>query len=125
MRQAGRDAENGFGADIGGGLAWSFPTLGLTLDVSGRTLLAHQDSELKDAGFSAGLLLEPCGGPDRGPSFKVRREYGGAAQRGVEALFSRQPVTGLAHGTLDEGRWTMEADWRFPYSAAACSAARS
>ena len=111
LRYDGGDAENGIGMDIGGGLSWTVPSLGLTLDVSGRTLLAHQDSGFKESGFSAGLLLEP----GSGPSLNLRREFGGAARGGVESLFTPSPTTTEA-GALDEGRGA----WR-PAGALPCS----
>ena len=115
LRHDGGDAETGFGVDVGGGLAWNVPKLGLTFDVSGRTLVAHQDGGFKDWGYSAGVLLEPGGGPGRGPSLNLRREFGSAAQGGVESLFTPEPMTGQAGG-MGSGRWTMEAGWGFAMS---------
>ena len=40
VRHDGGDAETGFGADIGGGLAWSDPQRGLSAEVRGRGLLS-------------------------------------------------------------------------------------
>ena len=50
-RRDGGDA--GFGVELGGGIAWNDPKLGLALNVEGRTLLAHQSDDLKDRGFPA------------------------------------------------------------------------
>ena len=43
-RHDGGDAETGFGVELGGGIAWVDPALGLSLDLSGRTLVAHGSS---------------------------------------------------------------------------------
>ncbi len=52
-RHDGGDAETGFGVEVGGGLAWTDPVPGLILDVWGRTLLAHENGDLKDWGNNA------------------------------------------------------------------------
>ena len=43
-RHDGGDAETGFGVELGGGIAWTDPALGLSLDVSGRTLVVSPSS---------------------------------------------------------------------------------
>ena len=112
-RHDGGDAETGFGAELGGGLAWVHPALGLTLDVSGRTLLAHEDGDLEDRGFSAALGFDPRPETERGPSFSLRQDFGGPAQGGLDALF--------APATLDErsgseatSRWTAQIAYGLP-----------
>ena len=61
-RHDGGDAETGFGVELGGGVAWTDPALGLTLDLSGRTLVAHEDGDLKDRGVLGLGLLGPGAG---------------------------------------------------------------
>ena len=58
-RHDGGDAETGFGVELGAGLAWSDPRLGLSLDIEGRTLVAHEDGGLEDRGFAASLAYRP------------------------------------------------------------------
>ncbi len=77
LRHDGGDAETGFGVDLGGGLEWSAPMLGLSLDLSGRTLLAHDDGGFEDRGFSAGLTFDPDPASKRGLSLTPGHEYGG------------------------------------------------
>ena len=112
-RHDGGDAETGFGVEIGGGIAWSDPALGLSLDVSGRTLIAHGNDDLKDRGYAASLAFDPAPATKRGPSLSLRQEFGGQAQGGLDALF--QPAT-LEDRTGSEAasRWAMEAAWGFP-----------
>ena len=112
-RHDGGDAETGFGIELGGGLAWVDPALGLTLDVSGRTLIAHEDGALEDRGFAAALGFDPRPESERGPSFSLRQDFGASASGGLDALF--------APATLDErsgaeatSRWTAEAAYGLP-----------
>ena len=112
-RHDGGDAETGFGVEIGGGIAWVDPGLGLSLDVSGRTLIAHGNDDLKDRGYAASLAFDPDPATQRGPSLSLRQEFGGQARGGLDALF--QPAT-LEDRTGSEAtsRWNMEAAYGFP-----------
>ena len=112
-RHDGGDAETGFGIELGGGLKWVDPALGLSLDVSGRTLIAHGNDDLKDRGYAAALAFDPDPATGRGPSLSLRQEFGGQAQGGLDALF--QPAT-LEDRTGSEAtsRWSMEAAYGFP-----------
>ena len=112
-RHDGGDAETGFGVELGGGLVWSAPGLGLSLDVSGRTLLAHEDDDLKDRGVSAQLGFDPNPATQRGASFALRQEFGGRAQGGLDALFNPALLEDRT-GSETTSRWTMEAAWGFP-----------
>ena len=112
-RHDGGDAETGFGVEIGGGIAWTDPALGLSLDVSGRTLIAHGNDDLKDRGYAASLAFDPDPATQRGPSLSLRQEFGGQAQGGLDALF--QPAA-LEDRNVSEAtsRWTAEAAYGFP-----------
>ena len=112
-RHDGGDAETGFGVEIGGGIAWTDPALGLSLDVSGRTLIAHGNDDLKDRGYAAALAFDPDPATGRGPSLSLRQEFGGQARGGLDALF--QPAT-LEDRTGSEAtsRWAMEAAYGLP-----------
>ena len=112
MRHDGGDAETGFGIELGGGLAWSAPGLGLNLDVSGRTLLAHGDDDLKDRGFAASMAFDPDPGSERGPSLSLGQSFGAQAQGGLDALFAVDPLEDRT-GNDAQSRWTAEAAWGF------------
>ncbi|MXW49926.1 MAG: hypothetical protein F4Z84_06690, partial [Gammaproteobacteria bacterium] len=112
LRHDGGDADAGFGVEVGAGLAWNAPQLGLSLDLKGRTLLAHEAAGRQDRGFSAALSFDP-GSSELGPSFKFGRELGGRPEGGVQALFEADPL-GLQHGGAATGRWTAETAWGFP-----------
>ena len=95
-----------------GGLAWSAPTLGLNLDVSDRTLLAHGDDDLKDRGFAASMAFDPDPGSERGPSLSLGQSFGAQAQGGLDALFAVDPLEDRT-GNDAQSRWTAEAAWGF------------
>ncbi len=113
-RHDGGDAETGRGVELGGGLSWVDPGLGLTLDLSGRTLVAHDDSALEDRGVSASLVFAPDASGGRGPSFSLGQDWGGQAQGGLDALFAPAPLEEREDGGKLESRWTAEAAWGFP-----------
>ncbi|MDE0456571.1 MAG: hypothetical protein OXI15_04695, partial [Chromatiales bacterium] len=112
-RHDGGDAETGFGVELGGGLAWSDPALGLTLDVSGRTLLAHENDALKDRGVAASLGFDPDPATERGPSLTLRQALGARATGGLDALFASDPLEDRTGGEAT-GRWSMEAAYGLP-----------
>ena len=112
-RHDGGDAETGFGAELGGGIAWVHPALGLTLDVSGRTLIAHEDGDLEDRGFAAALGFDPRPETERGPSFSLRQDFGGPASGGLDALFQSAPLDERSGGEATS-RWTAEAAYGLP-----------
>ena len=112
-RHDGGDAETGFGLELGAGLAWSDPALGLSLDLSGRTLIAHEDGAFEDRGLSAALGFDPAPETERGPSLSLRQDWGGRAAGGLDALFTPAPLEDRS-GSEPAGRWTAEAAWGFP-----------
>ena len=113
-RHDGGDAETGFGVELGGGLAWVDPALGLSLDVSGRTLIAHGNDDLKDRGFAASLAFDPDPATKRGPSLTLAQDWGGQAKGGLDALFRADPLEDRTGGGEATARWRAEAAWGFP-----------
>ena len=114
MRHDGGDAETGFGVELGGGLAWVDPALGLSLDVSGRTLVAHGNDDLKDRGFAASLAFDPDPASERGLSLALRQEMGGQAKGGLDALFRADPLEDRTGSGETAARWQAEAAYGFP-----------
>ena len=112
-RHDGGDAETGFGVELGGGIAWTDPVLGLSLDVSGRTLIAHGNGDLKDRGYAAALAFDPDPATQRGPSLSLRQEFGGQANGGLDALFQPAALEDRT-GSEASSRWSMEAAYGFP-----------
>ncbi len=113
-RHDGGDAETGFGVEVGGGLVWSDPTLGLSLDLSGRTLVSHSSDDLEDRGFAASLAFDPNPATKRGPSFSLRQDWGGSAEGGLDALFRADPLADRTGSAEPESRWQAEAAYGFP-----------
>ena len=113
-RHDGGDAETGFGVELGGGIAWTDPAIGLSLDLSGRTLVAHGSDDLEDRGFAASLAFDPDPATKRGPSFSLRQDWGGQAEGGLDALFRTDPLADRTGSAEPESRWQAEAAWGFP-----------
>ena len=112
-RRDGGDAETGLGVELGGGLAWRQPSLGIALDLSGRTLVSHADGAAESRGLSASLAYDPTPASARGLSLSLRQHRGGQAAGGLDALFAGDPLARRPGGgrDADAGRWTMEAGW--------------
>ena len=103
IRHDGGDAETGFGADIGGGLAWSDPDRGIAADVSARGLLTHEAGGLRDKGIAGSLSWNPDPSSGRGPSLTLSQTLGGSSQGGMDALLGRETLAGLAANDNGDG----------------------
>ena len=113
-RHDGGDAETGFGVELGGGLKWTDPGMGLILDLSGRTLLAHGNDDLKDRGFSAALAWDPAPATKRGASLSLRQDFGGRTTGGLDALFQPAALEDRTGGGEATSRWALEAAYGLP-----------
>ena len=96
LRLDGGDAETGFGADLGSGVAFADPANGLRLDVKGRGLVAHRAAGFREWGASAAVAWDPRPSTDRGLSLSLTRSWGAAPAGGMDALLSRATLAGLA-----------------------------
>ena len=115
-RHDGGDGETGFGVEVGTGLAWVDPKLGLTFDLSARTLLTHDAEGREDRGVAAQLAFDPDGASARGLSLGLTQDWGGQAAGGLDALFSDAPLedrTGSG-SSMAESRWVAEAAYGLP-----------
>ena len=116
VRHDGGDAETGFGADIGGGVALAAPAHGLTVSLEGRGVLTHEAAGLRDRGVAGTLAWNPPPS-GRGPGLTLTQSIGAGASGGTEALLSRDTLGGLAANDDDNdnvgGRRRLEA--RFDY----------
>ena len=114
LRQDGGDAETGTGIELGGGVRYSAPASGLTVDAKVRGLIAHKDADYREWGASGAVRIDP-GASGRGLSLSVTPAWGAAsggrsgcgrrAMRGGlrprasssrEAASTRRPATGSA-----------------------------
>ena len=96
VRQDGGDAETGFGVDLGGGLAFSAPGLGLEAEFRARGLLTHEAAGFRERGLSGALHWKQRPDSDRGATLSLTQTVGGAASGGADALLSRTTLQGLA-----------------------------
>ena len=118
VRRDGGDAETGFGADIGGGLAWTEPQRGLSAELRGRGLLSHESKGFRERGLSASFAWEPVAG-GRGPRLSLTRTLGGPVEGGADALLERTTLAGLAANDNGQELQQRRLEARFGYGFAA------
>ena len=106
LRYDGGDAETGAGLEIGGGLGCAAGAL--AVEVKGRMLLAHEDAEYEEWGFSGSIRYQPRT-DGRGLSMNLGSAWG-AAQSGVQSLWTRQDASGLVQGTAMNAAQRFQAE---------------
>ena len=81
LRHDGGDAQTGSGVEIGTGLSWSDPSLGLTSDLRLHGLAAHEEGGYEEWGVSGSLRIvpDPSG---RGLSLSMTPSWGAERQGG-------------------------------------------
>ena len=109
LRHDGGDAETGSGLEVGGGLAYG--TGRLSVEVNARTLVAHEDTDYEEWGFSGSLNYQPGKG-GRGLSMKLGSAWG-AAQSGVQSLWTRADASGLVPGTAMNPAQRFQAEFGY------------
>ena len=98
VRRDDGDAETGAGVDLGGSLRYADAALGLTVEATGRTLLAHEDAAYREWGASASIQIDP-GIAGRGLTLSVVPSWGAEAAGSAERLWSVRDARALAgHG---------------------------
>ena len=95
VRHDGGDAETGFGADIGAGLALSDPARGLSAELRARGLLTHEADGMRERSVSGTLSFDPAPETERGLSVSLTQTVGAQGEGGAEALLERQSLAGL------------------------------
>ena len=106
LRHDGGDAETGAGVELGVGLGYAAGRFSLQVDARG--LLAHQDTEYGEWGFSGSASYAP-GDAGRG----LRLDLGsarGATQSGVDSLWNSQDASGLARGVAMDAAQRLNAE---------------
>ncbi len=83
LRHDGGDAETGAGIEVGGGLRYADPALGLTAEAQARTLVAHEDSSYREWGASGSVRIDP-GASGRGLSLTLAPAWGAASGGDVD-----------------------------------------
>ena len=90
-------AEQGLGAELGGGVAYTRTDWGLSVDAQGRYLLLHEDGAFEDWGASVSVRLDP-GVAGEGAYLTVAPVWGQASS-GVDQLWSPATALSQANGT--------------------------
>ncbi len=103
LRQDGGDAETGAGMDVGGGLVVSDSATGLAVDLRVRMLLVHQAEGFRERGMALSLSYNPTPSTPLGFNARVAPSWGGQAMSGAEALWGRETMAGMAHGSPSQG----------------------
>ena len=103
LRHDGGDAETGAGMDLGAGLIGSDASTGLAVDVRVRTLLVHQAEGFRERGMAVSLSYNPTPSTPLGFTARVAPSWGGQATRGSGALWGRETMAGMAHGSFAQG----------------------
>ena len=114
VRRDGGDAETGFGLDVGGGLSFIHPEIGLSLGLKGRALVLHETADVAEWGASGWLAWDPNPGSELGPALTVSPSIGASAEGGAAALWSRGTLAGLGGDPMDVSG-TGRVDARFGY----------
>ena len=96
LRHDGGDAETGFGVEVGAGSVFADAARGLTAQVTGRGMVAHQASDFRDCMLSGSLRFDPRPSSELGPSVSLMPSWGTSSTGGVEALMGRETLAGLA-----------------------------
>ena len=100
VRHDGGDGETGLGVELGGGLAWNDPALGLTVEGRGRALLMHRGG-IGEWG-AGGLVTFGPGADGLGLSFGLRPSWGTAAEGGVDRLWRDGPDSPFARAAAND-----------------------
>ena len=94
LRHDGGDAETGTGIEVGGGVSYTDPASGLTVEAKARGLIAHEDEDYREWGASGSVRIAPDAS-GRGLTLLVAPSWG-AAGGGAERLWSAGDARGLA-----------------------------
>ncbi|MXY54515.1 MAG: SPOR domain-containing protein, partial [Gammaproteobacteria bacterium] len=107
------DADRGLGREVGGGVAWTHPGLGLGLRLRGRRLVAHEAAGAGSSGLSVQFAFDPRPDSALGPSLALRRDLGSPAS-GVQALLARGAAGAPGARVAEPAALTAEASWGLP-----------
>ena len=109
LRYDAGDAETGAGLEVGGGLGYAAGRLSVQVDARG--LLAHQDTEYEEWGFSGSIAYTPSE-DGRGLSMRLGSAWG-ATQSGVQSLWSRQDASGLVRNAAFDAAQRYQVELRY------------
>ena len=102
LRRDGGDAETGFGVDVGAGLRWFDPILGVSIEAQARGILTHQSEGLSDRGFAGTVAYDPRPSSERGLKATLQQSVGAHATGGMGMLLGHRTIERLGAGTGEE-----------------------
>ena len=111
LRYDDGDAETGAGVELGGGLRYADPALGLTVEATARALLAHEAGGYEEWGMGGSLQLDP-GRLGRGLSLRLASGWG-LTDSSTETLWQQQTTAGLAQGPGQTPQGRIRAEWAY------------
>ena len=111
LRYDDGDAETGAGVELGGGLQYADPVLGLSVEATARALLAHEAGGYEEWGLSGSLQLDP-GRLGRGLSLRLASGWG-LTDSSTETLWQQQTASGLARGPGQTPQGRFLAEWAY------------
>ncbi len=111
VRWDGGDGATGAGLEAGGGLSWTDPARGLTVEAEGRALVAH-NKDVEEWGASGSMRLAPDA-DGLGLSFRLLPSWG-ASGSGVARLWDGSVVARPADGGGNEARLETELGYGLP-----------
>ena len=110
FRQDEGDAESGRGLEVASGLRYRNRDRGLFMEVTGRSLVSHEDERYREWGVGGSVRLDP--GPDYlGLAVQVNSAHGAAAST-VQRLWSDTGAVNYFPGTV-RGRHEAEIGYGF------------
>ena len=113
LRHDSGEVSSGLGIQLGAGVAWQSPKSGLSFDMSGHSLIAHEEgSKVSGQGFSMGLNFDRTPNSGHGPSFSVRHDLG-AVIKADDAFQTTNQLSSIDTEPA-EPRWSLESAWGFP-----------
>ena len=115
LRNDGGDAETGTGIEVGGGIAWADPALGLTVEGKARVLVAHEDADYTEWGASGSVKIDP-GASGRGVALTLAPAWG-ADSGNAERLWGLSDARGLAANDAFEPAGRLEAEAGYGFGA--------
>lgn len=115
LRHDAGDAENGWGVEVGGGLAWSDAVPGLSVELEARSLIGHQDSGFRDWSLAGLVRYDPNPFSERGLSASLRSSLGTNSLSGTAALLRPDTLRNVkALRDHDKGALAAELAYGFP-----------
>ena len=114
LRHDGGDAENGLGVELGGAIVWENSNTGFSVDIASRALIAHEDEDFEERGYSAGITFDPNPESSRGFSMSLRHELGSEAYGGLDSLFADGPLSDRSESDYSARIWKLDAAWGLP-----------